>query len=104
MTLFLSRLGEKQMKVIKGKVEILLALVIALAISCNGLPFASKKDNTSSNTAIAGLAALASSSQASSSSNRLLVMPECGKGVFTGETVADLAKNTTLIFNSIWGG
>jgi hypothetical protein len=68
-------------------------LLAAVLYSCNVLPGA-KGDNNNSTT-IAGLAVLAAS-QRTTSGRAALVMPDCGKGFYTGETYADISRYVTL--------
>jgi len=71
-------------------------LLAAVLYSCNVLPGA-KEDNNNSTT-VAGLAVLAAS-QRTTAGRAALVMPDCGKGFYTGETFADFSR--FLTFNQI---
>ena len=81
------------MKVTKWNLGIGICFTMILAYSCNVLPGGSKDNNNS--TTVAGLAVLAAS-QRTTSGRAALVMPDCGKGFYTGETYADISRFLTL--------
>lgn len=81
------------MKLTKWNLGIGICFMMILTYSCNVLPGGSKDNNNS--TTVAGLAVLAAS-QRTTSGRAALVMPDCGKGFYTGEIYADMTRFVTL--------
>lgn len=90
------------MKLTKWNLGIGIGLVTMLSYSCNVISGGS--DNSSKNTTIAGLAVLAASARSSSTNGTsALVMPECGKGYYSGDTLSDFTKSFTMQYSSSAG-